>query len=53
MYRIAIPEEYSSPRAPSSKLKMARRAATFEVKKFVPNDQKAKEIEEQMAKQGK
>lgn len=32
---------------------MARKAAVFEVKKFVPNDQKAREIEDQVAKQGK
>ena len=46
MHRIDIPEEYADPRAPSSKLRMAQKAATFEVKKFVPNDQKAKQIEE-------
>lgn len=53
MYQIDIPQEFTKPRSLPTKLAMAQRAAEFEVKEFVPNDQKAREIENQVATQGK
>lgn len=53
MYKLDISSEYTDPRSIASKLDMARRADKFNIKKFVPNDQKAKEIEVEVSKQGK
>lgn len=49
MYGVKIP--YDKPRSKESKLEMAQKASKIEVPAFVPNDQKATEIESQVDKE--
>ena len=44
-------DDAKNPRSKESKLKMAKYVADMKVKDFVPNDQKAQEIEKQVSKQ--
>jgi hypothetical protein len=43
IYGVKIP--YDKPRSKESKLEMAHKASTFDVPAFIPNDQKATDIE--------
>lgn len=49
VYGVEIP--FSEPRSKDSKMEMAKKASQYEVPVFVPNDEKASQIESQVDKE--